>query len=182
MQTLSTSAETGDITETTEVKVDVPAGDDVPQFDASAEHQLKEAQKLVQDLAKNHVLADLADGTHIPEPHASTSTKKRAHEVDEDDEPLPEHGTLADALGTVDNRSFFAKLFRRNPKKRRTPVQGGRETRALPASRTSTSANADVPQVVIREEDNLEEGRRWVAGLGLAVAVGATAAAPYLFG
>lgn len=158
----------------------MPVGDDVPQFDASAEHQLKEAQKLVKDLAKNHVLADLADGTHIPEPHASTSSKKRAHEVDEDDEPLPEHGTLADALGTVDNRSFFAKLFRRNPKKRRTPVQGGRETRALPAPRAS--ASADVPQVVIREEDNLEEGRRWVAGLGLAVAVGATAAAPYLFG
>ncbi|GAA5826657.1 hypothetical protein JCM3770_007099 [Rhodotorula araucariae] len=182
LQTLATS-ESGVITETTEVKVDVPVvapaeGDEAPQFDEAAAAQIAEAQKLVDSLKKEHVLADLAEATHIPDPHGSpagSASKKRALEVDDDE--LPQEGTLADALATVDNRSFFAKLFRRNAR-RKVPTQASRETRALPAPRTPRN----ISEVVVREEDDIGEGRRWAAGFGLAVAVGATAAAPYLFG
>ncbi|GJN87180.1 hypothetical protein Rhopal_000125-T1 [Rhodotorula paludigena] len=180
LQTLATS-EAGAVTETTEVKVDVPVSaaglDDAPQFASDADAQIAAAQALVDNLKEQHVLADLSEATHIPDPHPA-SKKKRALEVDADDEALPESGTLADALGTVDNRSFLSKLFRRNAK--RKPTQASRETRALPAPRAA--AALPVPEVIVREEDDLEGGRRWVAGLGLAVAVGATAAAPYLFG
>jgi len=172
-------------------------GDDAPQFEDDAAAQIAAAQKLVDSLKKEHVLADLADASHIPDPQppastssAPSSTKKRALEADDDE--LPQSGTLADALGTVDNRSFFAKLFRRkaNSKRRKQPTQASRETRALPApSRAlaalsaSTSSSRAAPEVVLREEDGDQgETRRWAAGFGLAVAVGATAAAPYLFG
>ncbi|BGP46457.1 hypothetical protein JCM10450v2_002302 [Rhodotorula kratochvilovae] len=184
LQTLATD-ESGAITETTEVKVDVPVaapveGDEAPQFDDAAAAQIAEAQKLVDSLKREHVLADLAEASHIPDPHGSpagSASKKRALEADEDE--LPQEGTLADALGTVDNRSFFAKLFRRrNNTRRKVPTQASRETRALPAPRAPRS----IPEVVVREEDDVGEGRRWAAGFGLAVAVGATAAAPYLFG
>lgn len=195
LQTLAT-ADSGAITETTEVKVDVPvtgatADDDAaPQFDADADAQIAAAQKLVDSLKKEHVLADLAEASHIPDPHPSSAAPstssssqkkqtKRALEADEDE--LPASGTLADALTTVDNRSFFSKLFRRNAR-RKVPTQAGRETRALPAPRAARQQS--IPEVVVREEDGDVQGetRRWAAGFGLAVAVGATAAAPYLFG
>ncbi|KPV76577.1 uncharacterized protein RHOBADRAFT_52566 [Rhodotorula graminis WP1] len=200
LQTLATS-DSGAITETTEVKVDVPmtgdAGDEAPQFEDDAAAQIAAAQKLVDSLKKEHVLADLADASHIPDPQPSSastssapsSTKKRALEADDDE--LPQSGTLADALGTVDNRSFFAKLFRRkaNGKRRKQPTQASRETRALPApsralaALSSSTTSQAAPEVVLREEDGDQgEARRWAAGFGLAVAVGATAAAPYLFG
>ncbi|GAA5907305.1 hypothetical protein JCM6882_002802 [Rhodosporidiobolus microsporus] len=190
LQTLERT-DSGTVTETTEVKIDVPVpssssgaaaaadGDEAPAFDEAGAAQIAEAQKLVESLKKDGTLAELSESTHIPEPAAaaassSSSSKKRALEEDED--ALPREGTLADAL-VVDNRSFLSKLFRRNQKKR-TPVQAARETRALPASSSGRAA----PEIVVREEDEQGEGRRWAAGLGLAVAVGATAAAPYLFG
>ncbi|GAA5858516.1 hypothetical protein JCM8547_007342 [Rhodosporidiobolus lusitaniae] len=180
---------TGTVTETTEVKIDVPVpaqadGDAVPTFDEAGEAQIEAAKKLVEDFKKEGTLADLSATTHIPEPHASSSSgaasssKKRSLEVDEDDADLPESGTLADAI-VVDNRSFLSKLFRRNQKKRK-PTQASRETKALPAPRAA--AAQPKPEIVVREEGEQGEGRRWAAGLGLAVAVGATAAAPYLFG
>ncbi|GAA5976307.1 hypothetical protein JCM10908_005451 [Rhodotorula pacifica] len=181
-QTLATSEETGEVTETTEVKVDVPVtapedGEAAPAFDEAGAQQLREARELVESLKQSGTLSELSDATKIPEP----AKKKRALETDEDDEALPTEGTLADALGTVDNRSFWGKLFRRN---RRKPTQASRETRALPAPRAADEQQqlATIPQVIVRDEDQETEGRRWAAGLGLAVAVGATAAAPYLFG
>ncbi|GAA6000313.1 hypothetical protein JCM10207_007954 [Rhodosporidiobolus poonsookiae] len=158
--------ESGTVTEETEVKVDVPvpAEDETPAYDEAGAAQIEAAKKLVEELKKDGTLAELTEATHIPD------SKKRAHEKDEDDS-LPDSGTLADAL-VVDNRSFLSKLFRRNKRK---PTQASRETRALPAG-------SRPPEVVVREEDEQGEGRRWAAGLGLAVAVGATAAAPYIFG
>ncbi|GAA5983081.1 hypothetical protein JCM11641_004905 [Rhodosporidiobolus odoratus] len=171
LQTLERT-NTGTLTETTEVKIDVPVpaaedGQAAPAFDEAGAAQLEEAKRLVEELKKDGTLADLTESTHIPEP---APTKKRTLEEDED--ALPADGTLADAL-VVDNRSFLSKLFKRN--KKRKPTQASRETRALPAA-------SRAPEVVVREEDEQGEGRRWVAGLGLAAAVGATAAAPYLFG
>ncbi|GAA5950822.1 hypothetical protein JCM8115_004983 [Rhodotorula mucilaginosa] len=187
-QTLATSEETGEVTETTEVKVDVPVAapsaeeaEAAPAFDEAGAQQLREARELVESLKQSGTLSELSEATRIPE---SAKTNKRALEKDEDDDedaPLPTEGTLADALGTVDNRSFWGKLFRRN---RRKPTQASRETRALPAPRAVAQQQevAPIPQVIVRDEDQETEGRRWAAGLGLAVAVGATAAAPYLFG
>lgn len=191
-QTLTTSEDTGEVTETTEVKVDVPVAapsaeeaEAAPAFDEAGAQQLREARELVESLKQSGTLSELSEATRIPD---SAKTNKRALEKDEDDDddaPLPTEGTLADALGTVDNRSFWGKLFRRN---RRKPTQASRETRALPAPRAAAQQQqqeeemALIPQVIVRDEDQETEGRRWAAGLGLAVAVGATAAAPYLFG
>lgn len=184
-QTLATSDETGEVTETTEVKVDVPVAapsaeeaEAAPAFDEAGAQQLREARELVESLKQSGTLSELSEATRIPE---SAKTNKRALETDDDDDdtPLPTQGTLADALGTVDNRSFWGKLFRRN---RRKPTQASRETRALPAPRAVQQEVAPIPQVIVRDDDQETEGRRWAAGLGLAVAVGATAAAPYLFG
>ncbi|GAA5821454.1 hypothetical protein JCM11251_004632 [Rhodosporidiobolus azoricus] len=176
LQTLERT-DSGTVTETTEVKIDVPvpaaAGDEAPAFDEAGAAQIAEAQKLVESLKKDGTLADLGESTHIPASAASSTSSSKKRTLEEDEDALPREGTLADAL-VVDNRSFLSKLFRRNQKKR-TPVQGAREVRALPASRAA-------PEIVVREEDEQGEGRRWAAGLGLAVAVGATAAAPYLFG
>ncbi|BGP14383.1 hypothetical protein JCM10213_004507 [Rhodosporidiobolus nylandii] len=171
----------GTVTESTEIRVDVPLpapaadGEEVATFDEAGAAQLEEAKRLVEELKEAGTLAELAEATQIPEP-APVATKKRALEQDGDEDPtLPENGTLADAL-VIDNRSFLSKLFRRNKRK---PKQASRETRALPAPSASTSRT---PEVVVREEGEQGEPRRWAAGLGLAVAVGATAAAPYLFG
>ncbi|GAA5866128.1 hypothetical protein JCM1840_005082 [Sporobolomyces johnsonii] len=178
LQTLSTAPESGIVTETTEVKLDVPAegqptsSNGLVASDEQVEAQLAAAKELVQSLKKAGTLAELTESTAIPE---SASSKKRALEIDEDEAALPTSGTLADLKATddkvVDNRSFLSKLFRR--KQRKVPTQAARETKALPSR-----------EVVVLDADAADqgEGRRWVAGLGLAVAVGATAAAPYLFG
>lgn len=171
------------MTETTEVKVDVPVAapeqdEAAPAFDEAGAQQLREARELVESLKQSGTLSELSDATRIPEPAKKNKRALDTADADDDDAPLPTEGTLADALGTVDNRSFWGKLFRRN---RRRPTQASRETRALPAPR-APSQQQPIPQVVVRDEDQETEGRRWAAGLGLAVAVGATAAAPYLFG
>ncbi|KDE02936.1 hypothetical protein MVLG_06533 [Microbotryum lychnidis-dioicae p1A1 Lamole] len=169
LQTLSTDAKTGVTTETTEVKVDVPVSDaaeassnGLVASDEAVAAQIAQAKQLVEDLKASGTLAKLTQDTTIP----SSSVAKRTHEEDEDE--LPQTGTLADALR--DDRGFFGKLFRRRPNGgRRVPVNAGREIRPAPAQLA----------LVQREE---AEGRRWVAGFGLALAVSATAAAPYLFG
>ncbi|GAA6031851.1 hypothetical protein JCM8097_002020 [Rhodosporidiobolus ruineniae] len=187
MQTLERT-QSGTVTESTEVKIDVPvpaeggAGEDAPAaFDEAGEAQVKAAKQLVEDLKASGTLAELTESTTIPDAPSSSSSaavapsKKRTLEPDED--ALPQSGTLADTLEQVDNRSFFSKLFRR--KRKAGPTQASRETRPLPAPR---AGQQQVPEIVVREEDEQGEGRRWAAGVGLAVAVGATAAAPYLFG
>lgn len=190
LQTLSTASDTGITTESTEVRLDIPldpsssvgnASNGLIASNEQIEAQLAQARDLVESLKESHALADLAEESRIPSP----SKKKRAIEdesagQDDDDEAVPTSGTLADVDSSttmlVDNRSFFGKLFRRkNKQHRRTPVQGGRETRALPSREVAVVA---LPE----EEQQVAEGRRWVAGFGLAVAVSATAAAPYLFG
>ncbi|SCV67886.1 BQ2448_5497 [Microbotryum intermedium] len=168
LQTLSTDAKTGVTTETTEVKVDVPvsaaaeaSSNGLVASDEAVAAQIAQAKQLVEDLKASGTLAKLTQDTTIP----SSSAAKRAHEEDEDE--LPQTGTLADALR--DDRGFFGKLFRRRPNGgRRVPVNAGRAIRPAPAQLA----------LVQREE---AEGRRWVAGFGLALAVSATAAAPYLF-
>ncbi|GAA6058601.1 hypothetical protein JCM10212_004012 [Sporobolomyces blumeae] len=178
-QTLATAPDTGLVVEETEVRLDVPLdpssepGNALVASEEQIEAQLAQARDLVESLKESCALADLADESRIP--GTSSAAKKRVLEQDEDDESVPTAGTLADVDGSqalVDNRSFLGKLFRR--KQRRVPVQGGRETRALPSR--------EVAIALPEEEQQEAEGRRWVAGFGLAVAVGATAAAPYLFG
>jgi len=177
LQTLTTAPDTGIVTETTEVKLDVPldSSNGLVASDEQIEAQLAQAKELVQSLKDSHTLSELADESRIASP--SSPQKKRSLEEDEDEqddeEAVPTSGTLADQDDKiVDNRSFLGKLFRR--KQRRVPVEGGRRTRALPSR--------DVVVAIPMEEQQTAEGRRWVAGFGLAVAVGATAAAPYLFG
>lgn len=169
LQTLSTDGETGITTETTEVKVDVPVVTPLPSTngliatDEEVAAQIEAAQKLVESLKESGTLAELAESTSIE------GSKKRALEGEEDEEALPESGTLADVL--VDRRGFFGKLFKRAPKARKVPTHAGREIRVAGS------------QIAVMEQQGLApEGRRWMAGVGLAVAVGATAAAPYLFG
>jgi hypothetical protein len=177
LQTLSTAPDTGIVTETTEVKLDVPldSTNGLVATNEQIEAQLAAAKELVQSLKENKTLPELADESRITTP-SSTAQKKRVHEEDaaeEDQEAVPTSGTLADHDDKIiDNRSFLGKLFRR--KQRRVPVQGGRQTRALPSR--------EVVVALPQEEQQVAEGRRFIAGLGLAVAVGATAAAPYLFG
>ena len=179
LQTLSTAPDTGAVTETTEVKLDVPLDPTSNGLVASNEQieaQLAAAKELVESLKSSNALSELADESRIVSPSSTSQQKKRAHEDDaeeEEEDTLPTSGTLADQdEKIVDNRSFLGKLFRR--KQRRVPVQGGRQTRALPSR--------EVVVALPQEEQQDAEGRRWIAGFGLAVAVGATAAAPYLFG
>ncbi|GAA5936290.1 uncharacterized protein JCM15063_002771 [Sporobolomyces koalae] len=187
LQTLSTAPDTGVVTETTEVKLDVPLDsaldttNGLVASDEQIEAQLNAAKELVQSLKDAKALSELASESHIPSAPASAQKKRAVDDAeldDRDEESVPTSGTLADLVAEdnddkiVDNRSFFGKLFRK--KQRRVPVQAARETRALPSR--------EVVVALPVEEQQVAEGRRWVAGFGLAVAVGATAAAPYLFG
>lgn len=164
------------MTETTEVKLDIPldSSNGLVASDEQIEAQLAAAKELVQSLKESNTLSELADESRITSPSTrSQDKKKRALEEDAEEDAIPTSGTLADQdERIVDNRSFLGKLFRR--KQRRVPVQAGRQTRALPSR--------EVVVALPEEEQQVAEGRRWVAGFGLAVAVGATAAAPYLFG
>ncbi|GAA5960691.1 hypothetical protein JCM3765_007292 [Sporobolomyces pararoseus] len=181
LQTLSTAPDTGAVTETTEVKLDVPldaTSNGLVASNEQIEAQLAAAKELVESLKSSNALSELADESRIVSPSSTSQQKKRAYEDDaqeeeEEEDAVRTSGTLADQdEKIVDNRSFLGKLFRR--KQRRTPVQGGRQTRALPSR--------EVVVALPQEEQQDAEGRRWIAGFGLAVAVGATAAAPYLFG
>ncbi|GAA6010226.1 hypothetical protein JCM11491_005400 [Sporobolomyces phaffii] len=168
LQTLSTAPDSGVVTESTEVKLDIPldSSNGLVASDEQIAAQLASAKELVQSLKDAKTLSELAEESQIPSP--SSQTKKRALEEDvQEGDAVAENDDKI-----VDNRSFLGKLFRR--KQRRVPVQGGRHTRALPSR--------EVVVALPVEEQQLAEGRRWVAGFGLAVAVGATAAAPYLFG
>lgn len=153
-------------TTTTEIKVDVPLSADASNglvaSDEVVEEQIEQAKQLVESLKESGALAELAEST------TPVTSTKRALEIDEDDEePLPTSGTLAD-FQPKDTRGFFGKIFKKAP--RRVPVNAGRVIKAAPAS---TAA------VAVAEE---KSERRWVAAAGLVVAVGATAAAPFLFG
>lgn len=155
MQTLTTDPKTGVQQETTEVTVQVPTGD-VPQFASNAAEELERSRQLVQQLKEAGTLAELKNATDIPQ----APSNKRALEEDEDEEALPTSGTLADHQAPVDTRGFFGKIFRRPP---RRPTTASREIRRLGSAR-NTVVNRDINP----------EGRRWAAGLGLVVAVGAS--------
>lgn len=101
-----------------------------------------------------------------------------AEEDAEDDAPLPTKGTLADlpVEKVVEKRGFLGRLFRRNNKQRIPPPP--REVVPLPVE--EVAAPEEVEAMLVEQTE--EPKARWLAGFGLAVAVGATAAAPYLFG
>jgi len=110
-----------------------------------------------------------------------TVSIKRSLETEddgEDDSPLPTKGTLADlpVEKVEEKRGFLGRLFRRGNKRVAAPAP--REIIAIPAE--ELDAPEEVEAMLVEEVE--EPGRRWLAGFGLAVAVGATAAAPYLFG
>ncbi|KAK4699462.1 hypothetical protein P7C70_g6800, partial [Phenoliferia sp. Uapishka_3] len=167
LQTLSTDMDTGVIIQTAEVKVDVPisaeASNGLIASDEFVAQQIEEAKLLVSELKSTGALQEMADSTQV-----SPAGTKRALEVDEDDEELPTEGTMADVM-PKDSRGFFGKIFKKAP--RRVPVNAGRAVvRARPSNSVAAVATQDKGE------------RRWIAGMGLAVAVGATAAAPFLFG
>ncbi|KAK4053452.1 hypothetical protein OIV83_001619 [Microbotryomycetes sp. JL201] len=181
MQTLATDPSTGVTTETTEVKVDVP----VLEADANAvsnglvapdevvAEQIAQAKELVESLKKDGTLTQLTESTSI------VGGTKRALENDDDEE-----GAESAFEQLADNRGFFGKLFRRAPaatrRRGRAPITAGRTIRQAPA--TSDQQTQDLLVIEQQPTEEMVEGRRWVAGFGLALAVGATAAAPYLFG
>ena len=158
LQTLATDPTAG--IKTAEVQVDdvamsIDESNGLIASDEAVSQQIAEAKALVESLKAAGSPADAA----------SPAGTKRALEVDSDDEELPPRGTLADL---ADTRGFFGKIFKRAPK--RGPVNAGR---VVVKGRSSTGS--------IAVAENKGE-RRWIAGVGLAVAVGATAAAPFHFG
>ncbi|KAI5481561.1 transcription regulator HTH, APSES-type [Pseudohyphozyma bogoriensis] len=155
LQTLETDAVNGVTTETTEVQIDVPAStSELAVSDETAAQQIEDAKKLAASFKEN-----------APQ-SMPVASKKRSLEVEEEEEEaLPETGTLADTRG------FFGKIFKRAPRRGSAPRTASREIKP-----------AGSQLAVVEKQVETVEGRRWVAGLGLAVAVTATAAAPYLFG
>lgn len=121
-----------------------------------ASEQIKKAQELVRSLTE-------ASGSSLE------GSKKRSFEEDEDSLPLPSCGTLADL--PVDRRGFFGKIFKSAPRRGKAPASAGRLMKS--AGSQIALAERDVPR---------EERTSWIGSLGLAVAIGATAAAPYFFG
>lgn len=114
------------------------------------EKEIKESKLLVETMKSTQVVS-----IEIP-------SKKRTLVVDEEDVPLPTSGTLADVL-PADKRGFFGKMFRKAPKK--VPVNAGREIKP---------AGSQIAML----EANPVEGRRWLPGVGLVLAIGLTATAP----
>lgn len=154
-QTITKEAKTGRTKELTQVEVVAPIANGLVASDAAIAAQIAEAKELVAATMAS------ADASVL-------STKKRALEDDdEEDEKLPTSGTLADV---IDRRGFFGKIFKKAPRARKVPTNAGREIKVAGS------------QVAVMEERAVGGGRRWIAGFGLAMAVGATAAAPYLFG
>lgn len=139
--------------------------------DATIELAILEAQQLVESIKQAVPIVVVSE-----EEEVTIVSKKRviaAVTTEEDYVVAPQ--TLYDVVVVdatpVDKRGFFGKLFRKAPKK--TPTNAGREIKGVGSQIA----------VAVREDVDMEpEGRRWIAGFGLAVAVGATAAVPYLLG
>lgn len=136
----------------------------------AAEAEIQQSKEMVASMK-----AAAGASSSAPAVAVAAISKKRviATVVTEEDYPI----VVAPAVvaPVADRRGFFGKLFRRAPK--RVPI-------IKPAAAAAAGA-----QVAVMEEDEDEEesgitpdGRRWMAGFGLAVAVGATAAVPYLLG
>ncbi|ORY74311.1 hypothetical protein BCR35DRAFT_306776 [Leucosporidium creatinivorum] len=189
LQTLSTAPD-GEVTETTEVKIDVPVReadkDAVRDGMASSEEvmaeQIKESQQLVEKLKKEGALKALAQSTDLAS--SSSSGNKRALEEDEN---TPTDATSAAAVADQEEMikpGFFGRLIGRKPRSAGTgrEVRQRRAAPRLSAGAASEEEAVEAGQQVMLVERQEVEGRRWVAGFGLALAVGATAAAPYLFG
>lgn len=177
------------MTETTEVKVDVPVReadkdavrDGVVSSEEIMAEQIRESQALVEQLKKEGALKALAESTDLAS--SSSTTNKRALEEDEN---TPTDATSAAAVEQEETNKpgFFGRLLGRKPRSAGT----GREVRQrrgaprLSAGTAMEEEAVEAGQQVMLVETQEVEGRRWVAGFGLALAVGATAAAPYLFG
>ncbi|KAK4058488.1 hypothetical protein OIO90_000650 [Microbotryomycetes sp. JL221] len=190
MQTLATDTDTGIVTETTQVKVDVPVleadsnavSNGLVASDELVAEQIEQAKQLVETLKQDGTLTQLTQATNI------VGGTKRALERD-DDEADEDEGD--DKRQFVDRRGFFGKIFRRGPsttttttrrasgRRGQAPITAGRQIKPVPQTQDEQTAQ----ELLVYEADQEQvEGRRWVAGFGLALAVGATAAAPFFFG
>lgn len=179
-QTLETDAAAGITTETTRVSVDIPLpaggdeGNGLVASDEAVAEQIEQAKKLVKSLKEEGTLKRLSEETPIPSSTTSTSGGvKRALEQDDDEDGAIEHDTAA----TRPRRGFFGRMFGGGSTDKKEKEL---EKRRLQRERDERAVVGQQLMVIERHEE--VEGRRWVAGLGLAIAVGATAAAPYLFG
>ena len=156
-----------EVVETTVVVEEVVVEESSVGIDAVAEEQIAAAQALVESL-KQEQLSSVAS--------TKTIKKRVISDVTIDDEPVPTTvpATLHDAL-VADNRGMFGKIFRRAP-------AGSKRGPAHP-SRVIRAGGSQIALVEREVEAELQRPeRRWIAGLGLALAIGATAAAPYLLG
>lgn len=135
--------------------------------DASAEAEIAAAKAMVETLKQEQLSANVTS--------TKTIKKRVISDVTIDDEVIPAvaPATLHDAL-VADNRGMFGKIFRRAPVGSKRAAHPGRVIRA------GGSQIALVEREVEAELQRPE--RRWIAGFGLALAIGATAAAPYLLG
>lgn len=120
--------------------------------------EIEQAKELVESLKKKGKEAVVS---------AAGGSKKRALEDDEEEREEDEEDEQ--------KPGFFGRLMGRKPRSKGTG-------RAVARRRSAAKAEQEVGQQVLLVERQEVEGRRWVAGFGLALAVGATAAAPYLFG
>lgn len=156
-----------EVVETTVVVEEVVEMEQSVGTDASADEEIAAAKAMVEALKQEQLSASVT---------STKSIKKRViSDVTVDDEivPVVAPATLHDAL-VADNRGMFGKIFRRAPAGSKRAAHPGRVIRA------GASQIALVEREVEAELQRPE--RRWIAGLGLALAIGATAAAPYLLG
>lgn len=189
LQTLESDPQTGVVTETTRVSVDVPAASVAPDAqgheggnglvasDEDVARQIEQAKLLVESLKEDGTLKRLEGETEIV-----GGTKRALADADVDvDEGAGHEEDEGDENEKPTKRGFFGRVFgkkdqRRQQRERQERARVGQQLVAVvPQSQIQQAG----PGVVVEEE---VEGRRWVAGFGLALAVGATAAAPYLFG
>lgn len=135
--------------------------------------------QIAAELAAAKALVDQVKADTGATGGVTVSIKRSLEDEEEAEEeaPLPTSGTLADlpVEKVEEKRGFLGKLFRRGNKRIPAPP---REVVALPVE--EVEAPEEVEAMLVEQTE--EPGRRWLAGFGLAVAVGATAAAPYLFG
>lgn len=144
--------------------------------DEQVEQAVREAKELVATIQQQQ---EGATGM-------TASASKRARE---DDEGEPEADEEEEEVPV----GFFGRMFGRRPTRRsnsssssrkRAPITAGREIAPAPTSLVTEEHLDDQGNVVAveRRPVTANRPRRWAAGLGMAVMVGATAAAPYLLG
>lgn len=146
----------------TQVSVETPVAsvdNGLIASDAEVARQIADAKDLVQKLKDAGTLAELTASTAIPD-----SKKRNLDQVEPDDEEASEEDSIP-----ADKRGFFGKIFKRAPqsskdKEKRVPKNAGRVKADVAGTQVA----------LVQKEGVTPEGRRWIAGFGLAVAVGAT--------